>query len=44
MIMRAIERCIEKRAAPGDRLGVGRRAYAGGRGQPDADGEDFGRR
>ena len=43
-ITRAIERCIEHRHAAGHRLGVRRRAHAGGRGQPDADGQDFRRR
>ena len=42
-ITRAIERCVDQRIAAHHRLGFGRRAHAGRRGQPDADGQDLGR-
>ena len=38
MITRAIERAIAQPPTLGHRLRFGRRAHAGGRGQPDADG------
>ena len=42
-ITRAIERAIERRDAAGDRFRLRRRAHAGRRRQPDADGQDLGR-
>ena len=40
-ITRAIERSVDAAAAADHRLGLRRRAHAGGRGQPDADGQDL---
>ncbi len=43
-ITRAIDRCLRNKQAADHRFRFGRRAHAGGRDQPDADGEDFRRR
>ena len=42
-ITRAIERCVDRAHAAHHRFGLRRRAHAGRRGQPDADGQDLGR-
>ena len=43
VITRAIERSLAAKSSAHHCLGVGRRAHAGGRRQPDANGQDLGR-